>query len=159
MHRIIKSMILDGLYLRPSCCTQSKSPCHLFVLIIDPRAKKHDSNTSRVIAATLTSGVLENPNNSLQARFTSRSQRQARSKEKQRELESLSGTQAKKLREEVRAGKQQARENELEIKRLRQQIQKMTQVTPPSQPTSAAGPSRPIQNQCKDNSFSSFSLS
>ncbi|KAJ7475615.1 hypothetical protein B0H11DRAFT_2235320 [Mycena galericulata] len=38
--------------------------------------------------AMLTSGILENPNNSLQAHFKNQSQRQARNQEKQRELES-----------------------------------------------------------------------
>ncbi|KAJ7833307.1 hypothetical protein B0H14DRAFT_3462760 [Mycena olivaceomarginata] len=52
-------------------------------------AKKLDCDTARVILATLKSGVLENPNNSLQARFRSKSQRDARSREKRNEAQAL----------------------------------------------------------------------
>ncbi|KAJ6576380.1 hypothetical protein B0H10DRAFT_2102638 [Mycena sp. CBHHK59/15] len=111
-------------------------------------AKKLDSDTARVIKATMTSGVLENPNNSLQSRFKNQSQRQARTKEKQRELESLTGREAKKLRAEVKAGKQQAKDDQLEIRNLHRQVQELTQGsasqphTPRRQSPAVAGPSR-----------------
>ncbi|KAJ6550548.1 hypothetical protein B0H10DRAFT_2242649 [Mycena sp. CBHHK59/15] len=94
-------------------------------------AKKLDSDTARVIKATMTSGVLENPNNSLQSRFKNQSQRQARTKEKQRELESLTGREAKKLRAEVKAGKQQAKDDHASQPH-----------TPRRQSPAVAGPSR-----------------
>ncbi|KAJ6540912.1 hypothetical protein B0H10DRAFT_2137966 [Mycena sp. CBHHK59/15] len=111
-------------------------------------AKKLDSDTARVIKATMTSGVLENPNNSLQSRFKNQSQRQAQTKEKQRELESLTGREAKKLRAEVKAGKQQAKDDQLEIRNLHRQVQELTQGsasqphTPRRQSPAVAGPSR-----------------
>ncbi|KAJ7756730.1 hypothetical protein B0H14DRAFT_3512057 [Mycena olivaceomarginata] len=76
-------------------------------------AKKLDCDTARVILATLQSGVLENPNNSLQA-----------SKE------------ATRLRGQVNAGKQQLKEKEKEIAALRRQLQIRNQsVAGPSKPS------------------------
>ncbi|KAJ7442082.1 hypothetical protein B0H11DRAFT_1929029 [Mycena galericulata] len=40
--------------------------------------KKLDSETARIIGATMTSGVMENPNNSLETRYKNQAQRQAR---------------------------------------------------------------------------------
>ncbi|KAJ7937753.1 hypothetical protein B0H13DRAFT_1852389 [Mycena leptocephala] len=65
-------------------------------------AKKLGGDTARVIMATLKSVVLENPNNSLRARFRNMARREARSKEKQNELQSLTGKEAKKLRWKVK---------------------------------------------------------
>ncbi|KAJ7702897.1 hypothetical protein B0H16DRAFT_1483034 [Mycena metata] len=45
-------------------------------------ARKSDSETARIIAATRASGVLENGNNSLRTRFSSKSQQDARAREK-----------------------------------------------------------------------------
>ncbi|KAJ6555805.1 hypothetical protein B0H19DRAFT_1261963 [Mycena capillaripes] len=118
-------------------------------------AKKLDGDTARVIKATMSSGVFENPNNSLEARFKSQSQRQIRSKEKQHQLESLTGRDAKKLRSEVKMSKQKSREDALQILKLQRQIDALTQrgvpraVTPPSHAVArpsrinaVAGPSR-----------------
>ncbi|KAJ7856165.1 hypothetical protein B0H13DRAFT_2357492 [Mycena leptocephala] len=99
-------------------------------------AKQLDSETARVIMATLTFGVLENPNYSLQARFRRKAQRDARSREKQTELQSVTGKEAKKLRGEVKTGKQQLKEKDLEIATLRRKVQFLTE----SQPAAVASP-------------------
>ncbi|KAJ7495657.1 hypothetical protein B0H11DRAFT_1910412 [Mycena galericulata] len=72
--------------------------------------------------------VLENPSNSLQACFTNQSQRQARNREKQRELESESLTRgkAKKLRNEVKAEKERAKTQQMEIANLQKRIDALT---------------------------------
>ncbi|KAF7372223.1 hypothetical protein MVEN_00081700 [Mycena venus] len=74
----------------------------------------------------MTSGVLENPNNSLQARFKNQAQRQERSREKQRELDSelLTRREAKKLRDEAKVEKERA---QAEIASLRKQIDALTE--------------------------------
>ncbi|KAJ7171600.1 hypothetical protein C8R43DRAFT_944206 [Mycena crocata] len=123
----------------------------LLEAIILNRAKKLDSDTAQVIKATMVSGVLENPHNSLETRYKSQSQRKARGREKQLELQSLTGREAKKLRDRVRSGEDQAKANELEIIRLCQQIDTLTHganlqpAKPPRQPV--AGPSR--LNYCR----------
>ncbi|KAJ7171602.1 hypothetical protein C8R43DRAFT_944208 [Mycena crocata] len=123
----------------------------LLEAIILNRANKLDSDTAQVIKATMVSGVLENPHNSLETRYKSQSQRKARGQEKQLELQSLTGREAKKLRDRARSGEEQAKANELEIIRLCQQIDTLTHganlqpATPPRQPV--AGPSR--LNYCR----------
>ncbi|KAJ7158275.1 hypothetical protein C8R43DRAFT_1124883 [Mycena crocata] len=114
-------------------------------------AKKLDSNTAQVIKATMVSGVLENPQNSPETRYKSQLQRKARGQEKQLELQSLTGHEAKTLRDRARSGEEQAKANELEIIRLCQQIDTLTHganlqpATPPRQPV--AGPLR--LNYCR----------
>ncbi|KAJ7503913.1 hypothetical protein B0H11DRAFT_2221997 [Mycena galericulata] len=89
--------------------------------------------------------VLENPSNSLQACFTNQSQRQARNGEKQRELESESLTRgkAKKLRNEVKAEKERAKTQQMEIANLQKRIDALTwggasrPASPPQQPVAA----------------------
>ncbi|KAJ7757308.1 hypothetical protein B0H14DRAFT_3598883 [Mycena olivaceomarginata] len=98
-------------------------------------AKKLDCDTAQVILATLQSGVLENRNNSLQARFRSKSQRDARSREKRNKAQALTGKEATRLRGQVNAGKQQLKEKEKEIAAFRHQLQIRNQ--------SVAGPSKP----------------
>ncbi|KAJ7171887.1 hypothetical protein C8R43DRAFT_944427 [Mycena crocata] len=113
--------------------------------------KKLDSDTAQVIKAAMVSGVLENPHNSLETRYKSQSQCKARGWEKQLELHSLTGREAKKLQDRARSGEEQAKANELEIIRLRQQIEALTHganlqpATPPRQ--LVAGPSR--LNYCR----------
>ncbi|KAJ7505079.1 hypothetical protein B0H11DRAFT_1980187 [Mycena galericulata] len=120
-------------------------------------AKKLDADTARLIMAMLTSGVLENPNNSLQARFKNQSQRQARNREKQRELESESLTrgEAKKLRNEVKAEKERAKTQQMEIANLQKRINALTRggascpSSPPQQPVASS--SRINQHSTPDN--------
>ncbi|KAJ7891515.1 hypothetical protein B0H13DRAFT_1887145 [Mycena leptocephala] len=71
----------------------------------------------------MTSGVLENPNNSLQSRFKNQSQRQERNREKQLNLESITGRETMKLRA-------QAKDDKLEITKLRKQIEVLSPATP-----------------------------
>jgi hypothetical protein len=118
--------------------------------MLNARAKQLDNETARVIMATLASGVLENPNNSLQARFRRKGQRDARSREKHAESQSLTGKEAQKLRRDVKAGKLQLREKDSEIEALQRKLQFLTE----SQPV--AGPSKP-SNNCEDR-FSGFPL-
>ncbi|KAJ7840399.1 hypothetical protein B0H14DRAFT_2587478 [Mycena olivaceomarginata] len=87
------------------------------------RAKKLDSDTVRVVRATMTSGVLENPNNSLQSRFKNQSQRQEQNRVKQLNLESITGRETMKLRA-------QAKDDKLEITKLRKQIEVLSPATP-----------------------------
>jgi serine phosphatase RsbU (regulator of sigma subunit) len=93
------------------------------------------------------SGGLENPNNSLEARFKSQAQRQARRKEKQLEQDSLTGQEAKKLHNEVKTRQQKSKEDQLEIARLRRKIESLSQPTysrlsnPPPSFNTLAGPS------------------
>ncbi|KAJ7884307.1 hypothetical protein B0H14DRAFT_2564371 [Mycena olivaceomarginata] len=82
----------------------------------------------------MTSGVLENPNNSLQSRFKNQSQRQERHREKQLNLESITGRETMKLCA-------QAKDEKLEITKLRKQIER--------QPQSIAGPPKPTRRQHK----------
>ncbi|KAJ7148363.1 hypothetical protein C8R46DRAFT_1044904 [Mycena filopes] len=104
-------------------------------------ARKADNETARVIKATLSSGVLENGNNSVQARFSSKSQRDARTREKRRELEGLSGRDARKLREEVKTGQQKAKDAELEVLELRRQLDLFKRGAASDPHTPVAGPS------------------
>ncbi|KAF8128287.1 hypothetical protein K438DRAFT_2000450 [Mycena galopus ATCC 62051] len=86
-----------------------------------------DKETAIVILETLKSGVLENPNNSLQARFRNKAHRDARTREKQNELQSLTGKDAKKLRGQVKAGQQKLKDKDSEIALLRRQLQQLSQ--------------------------------
>ncbi|KAF8175301.1 hypothetical protein K438DRAFT_1979860 [Mycena galopus ATCC 62051] len=90
-------------------------------------AKQLDKETAMVILETLKSGVLENPNNSLQARFRNKAHRDARTREKQNELQSLTGKDAKKLRGQVKAGQQKLKDKDSEIASLRRQLQQLSQ--------------------------------
>ncbi|KAJ7511613.1 hypothetical protein B0H11DRAFT_2182944 [Mycena galericulata] len=76
--------------------------------------KKLDSETARIIGATMTSGVMENPNNSLETRYKNQAQRQARGKEKQREQEGLTGREAKRLQDKLKEKDLQAKNDALE---------------------------------------------
>ncbi|KAJ7015790.1 hypothetical protein C8F04DRAFT_1365685, partial [Mycena alexandri] len=106
-------------------------------------AKELDSNTARVIKATLASGILENPNNSLEARFKNQSQRHARSVEKRRELETqtLTNREAKKLRSELKSRQLKDKNYEQEIDELRRQLKEFTGGATPRTPQPLAGPS------------------
>ncbi|KAJ7734221.1 hypothetical protein B0H16DRAFT_1467616 [Mycena metata] len=104
-------------------------------------AKKSDRETAQVIMATLASGVLENGNNSLQARFSNKSHRDARTQGKRQEAEALSGREARKLRQNVKSKEDRVKNAELEILDLRRQIEALApgQISPPQTPV--AGPS------------------
>ncbi|KAJ7475595.1 hypothetical protein B0H11DRAFT_2427262 [Mycena galericulata] len=105
--------------------------------------KKLDSETARIIGATMTSGVTENPNNSLETRYKNQAQRQARGKEKQREQEGLTGREAKRLRDKLKEKDLQAKNDALELKRLRNQLSAVTSMLPqtPRRLQPVAGPS------------------
>lgn len=77
-------------------------------------ARQFDSEVARIIKASIMSGIWENGNNSLRARFTSQAARQARSRSKQVEAAKLDGGQ-KKLKAKLR-------DQELEIQQLRLQL-------------------------------------
>ncbi|KAF8178392.1 hypothetical protein K438DRAFT_1978016 [Mycena galopus ATCC 62051] len=64
-------------------------------------AKQLDKETAMVILETLKSGVLENPNNSLQAGFRNKAHRDARTREKQNELQSLTDSEIASLRRQL----------------------------------------------------------
>ncbi|KAJ7767206.1 hypothetical protein B0H16DRAFT_1453534 [Mycena metata] len=90
-------------------------------------AREYDNNTARVIKASLTSGVLENGNNSLQARYAAAARRQTRNKAKAVERAAADG--GKKVRAKLKAAEQESRAKDLEIARLTAML--------------AAGPSTP----------------
>ncbi|KAK6993265.1 hypothetical protein R3P38DRAFT_2567229 [Favolaschia claudopus] len=95
-------------------------------------AKDLDAQTARIIEEMVASGVLENPNNSLQARFKLKAQRQARAQEKRRtsDAELITRKESRNLQSKMKATQQ---ENE----DLRKQIALLTQASgsiPPSTP-------------------------
>ncbi|KAK6984181.1 hypothetical protein R3P38DRAFT_2806941 [Favolaschia claudopus] len=90
-------------------------------------AKDLDAQTARIIEEMVASGVLENPNNSLQARFKLKAQRQARAQEKRRtsDAELITRKESRNLQSKMKATQQ---ENE----DLRKQIALLTQASAPS---------------------------
>ncbi|KAJ7840946.1 hypothetical protein B0H14DRAFT_3695136 [Mycena olivaceomarginata] len=102
-------------------------------------AREYDQQTARVLKASAEAGILENGNNSLQARFTASSRRQAGARTKKAELEMRDG--GKHLKAKLKAAERREKEKELEIQRLRAQLS-----APPVLPSNArqrpqAGPS------------------
>ncbi|KAK7017306.1 hypothetical protein R3P38DRAFT_3320602 [Favolaschia claudopus] len=110
-------------------------------------AKEQDAQTARIVEEMISSGVLTNPNNSLQARFKMKAQRQARASEKKpaTEAELITRKESRTLRDKIKAKEQ---ENE----DLRKQIAMLTQAngsrllsTPKrSLPTASLSPSNAI---------------
>ncbi|KAK7021573.1 hypothetical protein R3P38DRAFT_3541158 [Favolaschia claudopus] len=95
-------------------------------------AKDLDAQTARIIEEMVASGVLENPNNSLQARFKLKAQRQARAQEKRRtsDAELITGKESRNLESKMKATQQESED-------LRKQIALLTQASgsiPPSTP-------------------------
>ncbi|KAJ7692956.1 hypothetical protein B0H16DRAFT_1849836 [Mycena metata] len=116
-------------------------------------AREYDNNTARVIKASLTSGVLENGNNSLQARYAAAARRQTRNKAKAVERAAADG--GKKVRAKLKAAEQESRAKDLEIARLTAMLAAgpstprriaspfpQTNHTPPANLSPVAGPSR-----------------
>ncbi|KAJ7114462.1 hypothetical protein C8R44DRAFT_984424 [Mycena epipterygia] len=98
-------------------------------------AREYDKNTARLIKASIASGVMENGNNSLQARFAAAARRQSRARTKAAETAKADG--GSKLKSKLQASQQRSRDQEAEIQRLRSQLIALTA----SQ--SQAGPSTP----------------
>ncbi|KAJ7653853.1 hypothetical protein B0H17DRAFT_1214515 [Mycena rosella] len=92
-------------------------------------AREYDSNTARVIKATIASGVMENGNNSLEARYAQAARRQARTRANTAEGANTDG--GKRFKAKLKVAEQQSRTKDLEIQRLQAVI--------------AAGPSTPRQ--------------
>jgi hypothetical protein len=86
------------------------------MLIESHRAREYDNNTARVIKASLNSGVMENGNNSLQARYAASARRQARGRVKAAERSIADG--GKKFKAKLRVAEQESRAKDLEIERL-----------------------------------------
>ncbi|KAK6969587.1 hypothetical protein R3P38DRAFT_3413304 [Favolaschia claudopus] len=87
-------------------------------------AKEQDAQNARIIQEMISSGVLQNPNNSLQSRMKSQAQRKARASEKKRiaDAELLTVKESRKLRNNLEATQQ---ENET----LRKQIAMLSQAS------------------------------
>ncbi|KAJ6451028.1 hypothetical protein C8R45DRAFT_946435 [Mycena sanguinolenta] len=125
------------------------------------REKQLECETAQVIKASMTSGVLENPNNSLQACFKNRAQRQERSREKQRELssETLTRREAKKLWDETKVEKERA---QMEIANLRKQIEALTQGgatrSPSASTPKTSKKSQPVADALSDSPMNSLEL-
>ncbi|KAK7034164.1 hypothetical protein R3P38DRAFT_2772265 [Favolaschia claudopus] len=87
-------------------------------------AKEQDAQNARIIQEMISSGVLQNPNNSLQSRMKSQAQRKAHASEKKRitDAELLTVKESRKLRNDLEATQQ---ENET----LRKQIAMLSQAT------------------------------
>ncbi|KAJ7158444.1 hypothetical protein C8R46DRAFT_1289908 [Mycena filopes] len=116
-------------------------------------AREYDNNTARVIKASLNSGVLENGNNSLQARYAASARRQARGKVKAAERAAADG--GKKVKAKLKLAEQESRAKDREIERLRAMLaagpstprriaSQFSQIhrTPPDNLSPVAGPSR-----------------
>ncbi|KAJ7939863.1 hypothetical protein B0H13DRAFT_1586797 [Mycena leptocephala] len=83
-------------------------------------ARQYDQNKARVLKISIESGVLENGNNSLQARFAASARRHARARVKQAESVELDG--GKQLKAKLKAATQREKAQELEIQQLRSRI-------------------------------------
>ncbi|KAJ7795328.1 hypothetical protein B0H14DRAFT_2621050 [Mycena olivaceomarginata] len=79
-------------------------------------AQEFDGENTRIIKASLESGIWENGNNSLHARFSSQAARHARSRQKKAEINSDPAT--KGLRSRLKATEKSSKEKDLEIQRL-----------------------------------------
>ncbi|KAJ7257980.1 hypothetical protein C8J57DRAFT_1234525 [Mycena rebaudengoi] len=101
-------------------------------------ARDYDKNTARVIMASLTSGIMENGNNSLQARFAAVARRQSRTKAKSTEKANVDG--GKMLKAKLRASERQSNDKDTEIQRLKTQLAAFADAGP-STPTRRAQPS------------------
>ncbi|KAJ7235230.1 hypothetical protein C8J57DRAFT_1530918 [Mycena rebaudengoi] len=93
-------------------------------------ARDYDKNTAWVIMASLTSGIMENGNNSLQARFGTVARRQSRTKAKSTEMANVDG--GKMLKAKLRASERQSKDKDTEIQRLKTQLAAFADVGPPT---------------------------
>ncbi|KAJ6549324.1 hypothetical protein DFH09DRAFT_1502810 [Mycena vulgaris] len=107
-------------------------------------AREYDSNTARVIKATIASGVMENGNNSLEARYAQAARRQARTRANTAERANTDG--GKRFKAKLKVAEQQSRAKDLEIQRLQAVI-----AAGPSTPRQLASP---ITNSTARNDFS-----
>ncbi|KAJ7157483.1 hypothetical protein C8R46DRAFT_1294194 [Mycena filopes] len=94
-------------------------------------AREYDENTARRIKASITAGVMEDGNNSLEACFSAAARRQARARTKTKEKAAADGG-SKVLKARLKTSEQQSKAKDAEIQRLRALL---------SAPT--AGPSTP----------------
>ncbi|KAJ7829188.1 hypothetical protein B0H14DRAFT_3144055 [Mycena olivaceomarginata] len=79
-------------------------------------AREFDGENARIIKASLESGIWENGNNSLRARFSSQAARHVRSRQKKAEVNSDPAT--KGLRSRLKATEKSSKEKDLEIQCL-----------------------------------------
>ncbi|KAJ6601965.1 hypothetical protein DFH09DRAFT_1069510 [Mycena vulgaris] len=106
-------------------------------------ARDYDKNTARVTMASLTLGIMENGNNSLQARFAAAARRQSRTKAKAVEKANADG--GKMLKAKLRASERQSKDKDTEIQHLKTQLAAFADAGP-STPTRRAQPSRRYNN-------------
>ena len=85
-----------------------------------------------MIMASLASGIMENCNNSLQARFAAAARRQSRTKAKAVEKANADG--GKMLKAKLRTSEQQSKDKDAEIQRLKSQLAAFANAVP-STPT------------------------
>jgi seryl-tRNA synthetase len=102
-------------------------------------AREYDQQTARVLKASAEAGILENGNNSLQARFAASSRRQARARTKKAELEMRDG--GKHLKAKLKAAERREKEKELEIQKLRAQLSALPVLPSNARQRPQAGPS------------------
>ncbi|KAJ7878497.1 hypothetical protein B0H14DRAFT_3777089 [Mycena olivaceomarginata] len=102
-------------------------------------AREYDQQTARVVKASAEAAILENGNNSLQARFAALSRRQARARIKKAELEMRDS--GKHLKANLEAAERREKEKELEIQKLRAQLSALPVLPSNARQRPQAGPS------------------
>ncbi|KAJ7777643.1 hypothetical protein DFH07DRAFT_766393 [Mycena maculata] len=108
-------------------------------------AHQFDSDNARVIKASVEFGIWENGNNSARARFSSQAARQARARAKNAETATAEGG-SRGLKARLAAAEQLTHSKDVEIQRLRSQLNSRNLTVPIPTKDSDVGPSTP---QCK----------